>query len=243
MKVFLIILAVLAGIIALICLILSIKLNIAFDYTDKVQLKIKWAFIKFSILPLEKKEKKPKKEKPKKEEPEKPPEEKKPKQKTQKPNPIKTFLNNEGVEGLYEILRQTCAALGGFFGRIVRKIELKEFYFILNVAGKDAADTAIKYGRTCSALFPMFGYICSHMKVGKYDIDISPDYLANQTIGELHADLAFKPLSLTNAAVVLVFQLIFKVVLKFLRGLKTPKQTDSNSNHTNITNTNEGGAS
>lgn len=242
MKVFLIILTVLVGITALLCAVLSVRLKIRLDYTDKVNLEIKWAFIKLNIFPLSgKKKKKPEQ---KKEEPEKT-EEKPPEQpKAKKPNPIKVFLNNKGIEGLYEILRQTCSALGGFFGKIVRQIKLDEFFLIMRVSAGDAAQTAIEYGKTCGMVFPMLGYICSHMRVGKYDVDISPDYLASQTTGELHARLSFKPLTLTNGAVVLVFQLLFRVVIQFLRGLKTPKGAQPVQNaKSNTTTTNEGGAS
>ncbi len=223
MGVFLIILAVIAGIVALICCILSIKLKVWFDYDDKVFMKVQWAFLKFNILPAG--EKKPKKEKPPKEtkpedEQQKPKEEK---TKQKKPNPIKTFLQNEGIGGLYNILRETCLALGGFFGKIIRRIKIEELFFELRVAGADAADTALRYGRISAEVFPMLGYICSHMKVGKYDADISPDFLAEKTSGELHAVLSFRPVALTNGAVRLVFALIFKVLLKFLKGIRTPK--------------------
>lgn len=244
MKVFLIILLVLSGIVALICCILSIRVLIQFDYRDKVFLHIKWAFLKFDILPAGKK--KPKPEKPKAEE--KPPEEKPPKPETapkqKKPNPIKAFLNNEGLEGLYEILYQTCQALGGFLGKILRKIKIEELFFSLSVGAGDAASTAIAYGKTASVVFPMLGYICSHMRVGKYDAEVTPDYLSGKTEGELHSLISFRPIVLTNGVVVLLFQLLFRVVIRFLKGIKTPdssRQT-SDKHTTKTTNTNEGGA-
>ncbi len=247
MKVFLIILLVLAGIIAFICCILNIRLFVQFDYEDKVFLKVRWAFLSFDILPASEKKKKPKKEKPKEE---KPPEEKKPepekKPKAKKPNPMQVFLNNEGLNGLYEILYQTCQALGGFFGKLLRKITIEQLYFSLRVSEGDAAETAISYGKTCAAVFPMLGYICSHMRVRKYDAEITPDYLANHSEGELHTLLSFRPLALTNGAVVLVFRLLVHVLIRFLKGIKTSKTSASQPAQAAAspqTNSSKGGAS
>lgn len=229
LHVFGIILAVIAGIILLICAVLSIKLKVEFFYHDKVFLNIKWTFLKFNILPAGEKKPKKEKEKPKKEEPapaEQPKQEKSPKQK--KPNPIKTFLSNKGLEGLYEILYQTCLALGGFFSKIFKKIKFEELCFYMTVGTGDSALTAIEYGKISSVVFPMLGYICSHAQVGKYDIDISPDFLAEKSDGSLYAVISFRPLVLTNAVVVLVFKLLFKVLIKFLSGIKTPKGAKKN---------------
>ena len=247
MKVLLIILLVIVGIIALICCVLNIRLMVKLDYTDKVYLKIRWAFLSFDVLPASEKEKKPKKEKPKQE---KPPDKEKPqtqtKPKTKKPNPIKVFLSNEGINGLYELLYQTCQALGGFFGKIIRKITIEELFFSLRISEGDAARTAVSYGKICGVVFPMLGYICSHMRVRKYDAEITPDYLANQSEGELHALFSFRPLAMTNGAVVLVFRLLIHVVVRFLKGLKTPKTSLSPTAKTvasKQTNYSEGGAS
>lgn len=240
MGVFGIILTVLAGIILLLCLILSVKIRVLFDYSDKVNLKIKWAFIKLDILPAAEKKKKPKPEKPKKQENTEPEAPKEPKAKTTKPNPVKTFLENEGLEGLYNVLYQTCTALGGFFGKILRKIKVEELYLLMTVGTGDAALTAIEYGKISGVIFPMLGYICSHMQVGKYDADISPDFLADKTEGELHAALSFRPIVLTNGVVVLLFNLIFKVLIRLLRGIKQKKPTDANNTDKEMTAANTG---
>ena len=70
------------------------------------------------------------------------------------------------------------------------------------------------------------------------------DYLSGKTQGELHSLLSFRPIVLTNGVVVLLFQLLFRVVIRFLKGIKTPdssRQT-SDKHTTKTTNTNEGGA-
>ncbi|MBR1812002.1 MAG: DUF2953 domain-containing protein [Clostridia bacterium] len=222
MKVFLIILAVLAGIAVLIALLFSIKVAIRFDYDDKVRVRVKWLFINLQILPAAEKEKKSKKQKkPAQETPEEPKKEEEAKQK--KANPFKTFYDNKGVEGIYELLYKLCQALNGFFGKIIHRIRLDEFFVYITVGSGDAAKSALDYGRISGAVFPMLGYICSHMSVGKYDAEITPDFLAEKTTGELHATVSFRPIRLTNAGVSLVFRLLFSVALKFLKGLKAPK--------------------
>ena len=226
MTVFLIILAVIFGIVALICAVLSIKAIIRVNYENRnFTLAVQWAFIKLDLVPwgLKKKEKKPKEEKIEEEPPaeEEKKEEEPPKKKGS--NPFVTFYKNKGVEGIYELIYELFSALTGFAGKIVRKIRLDEFFVSITVGSPDAAKTALDYGKISGALYPCVGYICTHMPVGKYDVDIKPDFLSEKTDGELHSVISFRPIVLTNAAVPLVFQLIFKVLIKFIKGIRTPK--------------------
>ena len=224
MKVLLIILAVIAGIAALICAVLSVKAIIRVNYeNNKFTLAVQWAFIKMDLIPfgLKKKEKKPAEEK--KEEP--PPEEEKKEEAPKKKgsNPFKTFYDNKGVEGIYELIYDLFSALAGFAGKIVRKIRLDEFFVYITVGSPDAAKTALDYGKISAAIYPCVGYICTHMPVGKYDVNVRPDFLLDKTQGELHSVISFRPIVLTNAGVALVFRLLFTVVIKFIKGIRTPK--------------------
>ena len=76
--------------------------------------------------------------------------------------------------------------------------------------------------------------------------EITPDYLANHSEGELHTLLSFRPLALTNGAVVLVFRLLVHVLIRFLKGIKTSKTSASQPAQAAAspqTNSSKGGAS
>lgn len=219
---------IILAIIAFFVILLSIKLAVTVHYEGDVALSVKWLFIKINILP--KKEKKPKKEKPKKEKKKKEEEPKAEDEKIKEPkkkkgdNMFVRFYKNRGVDGVVQLLKDAVAALGGMFGRIFGAFTFEELYIALKVGGKDSADTAIKYGEICAGAFPAMGLFVNKAKVKKYSIDISPDFIFNETEARLHTQISLRPIKLINAVFVLVFELLFKVVFKLLMHSKAPEE-------------------
>lgn len=209
-----IVLYILLAIIALIVLAFSFRLTLQLDYHDIMELEVRYLFLKFKLLPWEKKEKAPKEKKPVQEK--KKTKEKKPKEKPAKPNPLKTFWHNEGVDGVIALLKETAAIVSGMFRNVFKHVIIDKLYLQMYIGSGDAAQTATDYGKVCAEIFPALGTICSIMKVRKYDVDISPDFLANQNETELHTVVTLRPIFVTNAAVVMLVKLLFKVVFKVL---------------------------
>lgn len=224
-----IVLYILLAIILLLAVILSIKVSLIADYRENFYLKVKYLFLEIPIYPGSGK-KKPKEEKPAETPKEEPAKEEKPTEKGK--NPIKNFLDNEGVSGVIGLVNDTARILGGFFGSVFRHVIFEELYLTIVVAGRDAADTAIKYGRVSSNVFPALGFICSHAKVKKYDADISPDFLAEVSTAEFHTKISFRPIFLLGALLVLAVKLLFKVIFKLL--FSKPKSSDENINKNKI---------
>ncbi len=216
---------VILGIIAFFVILLSVKLKITVHYEDDVALSVGWLFLNFNILPKkEKAEKKPKKEKKKKEE--KPKEESEiipePKKK-KKDNMFVRFYNNRGVSGVVQLLKDAAKAVGGMFKRIGRAFLFEELYISMNVGAGDSAETAIKYGKVCSAAFPAMGLIVSNMRIQKYNLEIVPDFIYGKTEARLHTKVSVRPIAFINAVIVLAFEMLFKVVIKLLKHSKAPK--------------------
>ncbi|MBR5246631.1 MAG: hypothetical protein IKV25_04585 [Clostridia bacterium] len=227
------------GIIAFFVLILSVRITINAEYFDEFKLNISWLFIKIPILPAKKSDK-PKKEKVKKEK--NPKEEKKdslseseeaPTEK--KENIFVKFYNNQGFDGVVQLINNATYSLGKMFSSFKKHIVIRELYLFMTITGCcDAAETALEYGRMCKKVFPALSYICSQLPVKKYDCEIEPDFIGLKNSAEFAVSIHIRPIFFLNAIIVLVFRLIFKVVLKFLLGIK---------NKSNInTNKNEGGA-
>ncbi len=217
---------VIIGIIAFFIVLLSIKLVITVHYEDDVSLSVGWLFLKFNILPKKDKEDKPKKEKKKKEKAEESSQNKdetvkEPKKK--KDNMFVRFYNNRGVSGVVQLLKDAANALGGMFKRIGRAFLFEELFIALDVGASDSAETAIKYGKVCSAAFPAIGLIVSTMRVRKYSIDINPDFIYGKNVAKLHTKISVRPIRLINAVIVLAFELLFKVVIKLLKHSKVQK--------------------
>lgn len=220
---------IILGIIAFFVILLSIKFAVTVHYEGDVAVSVKWLFIKINILP--KHEKKPKKEKKKKEKKDKKEEEPKKEDETIKEpkkkkgdNMFVRFYKNRGVDGVVQLLKDACAALGGMFGRIGRAFTFEELYIALQIGGDDSADTAIKYGEVCAGAFPAMGLFVNKARVKKYSIDISPDFIYNKTEARLHTQISLRPIKLINAVFVLVFELLFKVVLKLLMHSNAPAE-------------------
>ena len=232
---------IILAVIALIVILFSIKVSVTAVYDETFTLDIKWFFIKLRIYP-EDEEKKAKKEakkaekeqKKKNSKKEKPKKEKTEESASPKGNIFKDFYNNQGFAATVNLIRTAAAQLGGFLKGVYRAFVIENLTVLLRVsAGDDAAQTAIKYGKVCSAVYPAMGFICSNMKVKQYDVNVVPDFISAENTATFKLSLSVRPIKLTNAVIVLAFRLIFKVLLKLLKGSK--------KNDKSITNTMKGG--
>ena len=98
------------------------------------------------------------------------------------------------------------------------------FISLLVIAG-DTADTAIKFGKISSAVYPALGFITSNMRVRKQHCEIFPDYVNGQSSTRLHAKISVVPRRLIGAVIIVAFQLLFTVVIKLLKGSRTKKSS------------------
>lgn len=218
---------IILGIIVLIVILFSIKVSVTAEYADSFSLDVQWLFIKLHIFPqtgeqkAKREAKKAKKEEKKKKK--KPEEEKKEEDKPSEPkkNIFKEFYENQGFGATVELIQTAAAQLGGFMGSIYRAFVIENLKLLLKVSsGDDAAQNAIKYGKVCSAVYPSMGFICSNMKVKKYEVNVVPDFILQENKAQFALSLSVRPIKLTNAVVVLAFRLLFKVLLKLLKGSK-----------------------
>lgn len=231
---------IILGIILFIVILFSIRVHLIVDYGEFTKVSVKYLFLKIPVVDTSKpkkekkpkKDKKPKKEKPKDEEKteeakteEKKAEENKPQTVQQGNGLLKQLYVDQGYDGIERMLRAVGRSLGGFFGKLYKTFVFDELYITMITSGSDAADTAMKYGKLCSWLYPVLGKLVSTSKVKKYDFDISPDFLATKNEAELYVNLHFTPIHITNAAVVLALQLVFKVLFKILFAKKHSDKT------------------
>ena len=200
---------IILGIIAFFVIVLSIPVVLDLEYTDAVRCKVSWLFLKFDIYPFPEKKKK----------------EEKPKQK--KENFLKTFYNNQGLSGVLELLNNCVAALKRFSVKFIKRaVIFKKFHLDIHITEDDAAATAIKYGKVCSALYPSLGFICSNMKVKDYKVNVLADYCGEKTTVEFVTKTAFIPRALINAGIALVFSLL-KQLLKVV--ISNNKSSNNNT--------------
>lgn len=218
---------IILGIIAFFLIVLSIPLHISIGYDDKIRVSIRYLFVKLNILPAKQK---PAKEKPPKE----PQEEKAPKPpKEKKPNPIMEMVKANGYDGMMTVLSNLMHILRIYGGKIFKSVVFDEIDLYISVGTGDSAATAIKYGKTCQKVYPVIGYICSNNIVRKYDVNVEPDFLANNTEGEFYCDLHLCIRKIINATIAMVVRLIFGVVITFIKGGKKKAAPTQPSDTTN----------
>lgn len=233
-------LKILLGIILFFVLILSVKFRVTVHSEDGVDLTVRWLFLKFKILPKKEKPEKKKKKKKKKEDTkedkkkdETVPEPKPPKAKKKGDNIFVRFYHNNGVEGVVDLIKRFSEALKTGMGKVMKSFTFEELYISLLVGAGDSAETAIKYGKTCAAVFPAMGLITDTMRVNKYSLDVNPDFIYGKNNARLHVQLSVIPRRLINSFIGLGVRIVFKVVLEFLKGSKakkTDEQKEENNN-------------
>lgn len=234
---------ILLGIIALILLILLIPVHLRASYVGSLKADVSYAFVKFTLYPTAKKEKKKKEpDKPKEDEPPKEEKEEKPKQ----DNILKKFYRNQGVEGVIQLVRDAAECVKRLLHTlIIRHLIIHDLYVRMDICGRHAAECAEKYGLVCGMVFPPLAYICSTCHVRKYDISVQPDYLATFSSAEFYVNLSIRPLAVIGAVLAFAFRFLFQVVLKLVRSKpQQPDQPDVKDKNTVASNTqtNQGGA-
>lgn len=211
---------IILGIIAFICLVLLVKVRIDAEYIDGFKLSVSWLFLHFSIYPKPQKEKKP-----------------------PKPNIFKTFYENQGMDGVIKLVKDSADAVGLMMRSVKKHFIIEELYlWIVVSSNSDAAQTALQYGEICEDVFPALGFICSNLKVKKYDASIEPDFIGTFSSAQFKTAFSLRPFFLVGAGIRLVFRLLFKVVLKLLRQKPKKAVVTEGDNKTETQNI-QGGAS
>ena len=159
---------ILLGILLVIFLLLLTPVKLKASYNENFRCILKIGFVKFSLYPPKpkKKKKKKKKKKPKKADEEQKSEE------TKK----ESLIKEKGISWLFDLIKKIADLAVGALKDFFRHIIVKKLLLSISIAGSDAADTAVKYGYCCSAVYPAFGIIVGAVKCKKYGVDISPNF-------------------------------------------------------------------
>lgn len=159
---------ILLGIVLFFAIILAIPIKVCVQYKKRFFCRLRIGFVKIILYPPVPKKKKPKKKK-KTEQPQKPA----PK-KEEKPND--EFLKELGLSGIVNLFTRITELAAGVLKDFFAHIIIKSFALSIKVGGKDAADTAINYGKVCSVVYPLTSAVISSMKYTHYGVDILPDF-------------------------------------------------------------------
>ncbi|MBP0980588.1 MAG: DUF2953 domain-containing protein [Oscillospiraceae bacterium] len=206
MKIFLAVLAVLI-------LILLIPVRVVASTTPEMTAELKYLFFKKRLYPLEKKEKKAKK--PKKE---KPPKE--PKKKKGFPLTVKEII---------ALLPKAFSKLMPPVKKLLRRTTIAKFRLKMVVVGGDAAETAIKFGKTNAAVVNAVALIDRIFTLRAKQIDIIPGFESLESEFEGSGEVRAIPLAALIAAVSLGINLLI-LLLPPLMAKKKNKKSEIKEN-------------
>lgn len=131
---------------------------------EKVFLSVHYLFFKITLLP-------PKEDKKKK--PKKPDKSKKSKGKSAKKKPKK----KKSISEIIHIVKLILENIWEIVKEIIVNTTVRELSLSVNVAGKDAAETAIVYGYANSVIYPLVAlFVNNARKVRTYNVNINPDF-------------------------------------------------------------------
>ena len=209
------------GIILFFALILLIPIGFLAGFEGEVKAVLKIGFISIPIYPPKpKKAKKPKQEKPKQEKPK----EKKPKEK--KPNLIK----EKGIGWLIDTIREAASLAAGAMKSFFKHLIIKRLNISISYCGKDAEDTAVKYGTLCLAVYPAVSVLVKAAKCRQYGVDIAPNFREGEE-SKYAVDIYVYIRVVWIAALALRYGFkALRLVLSLRRGKKKPQKEEEKNN-------------
>ena len=196
---------IILGVLALILVLLLLPVGIAVSYHNgTLTAEGRWLFLHFTLWPLPEKDKAEKEQKPEGKSEEAPK-----KKKAGEKRPFMDWLQliNDLLPLLGEALQKTLGA-----------ITLKRCRITMTVAGEDAAQTAIRYGRANALLYTAYAFLGQNIKVKEFRADIRQDYQSGPEGETADADLLVRvcPMVLAGAGFRLLWQ-GGRLYLKFLK--------------------------
>lgn len=187
------------GIILFIILLLALPVHVITEWNEKLNLRVRYLFFKFTIIPGKEKEKK--KKAPKKEEK---PTEEKPKK------PKKKHTPEEIIDGFIDAVHR----YGPGAKQILRNIRVHRLEGYWQIAAEDAAACAIRYGRICALLNTAFGFLRNLVKIEKTKLRVYPDFTAEKEEIRVLADIEANPLIILIGGIRIAFALLKDMTAK-----------------------------
>ncbi len=101
---------------------------------------------------------------------------KKPEKKEKKPNVFNQAKEKLGASGAIKYFAEIAKMAMKKLGFAFKHLKFRKFRLFLSVGASDAAETAIRYGEVCTAVYPALSTLFSICKIKGESVDISADF-------------------------------------------------------------------
>lgn len=132
-------------------------------------------------------------------------------QQEKKQNMITKIIDDDGIVGIMTLASNLVETLNTAVITLFRGLHIYSLYVSILVGGADAAEIATAYGRICGVYYPVKGMILNGMKVDNYDDYIQPDFIAEKNEYEFQL--------IASMSVALVLKIGIKAGFTFLLNL------------------------
>lgn len=180
-------------------LLLSLPVFVIAEWNEKLTVKIKYLFFRFTVVPAPEKKKKPKQEK----EPEQKPAKPKKKQR-------KKHTPDEIIDGFIDAVHR----YGPGTKMILRNIRVHKLEGFWKIAGEDAAACAVRYGRVCALLNTAFGFIRNLVRIEKTKLKVYPDFLAEEEEIRVYTEIEANPIVILIGGIRIAFAFLKNMIKK-----------------------------
>lgn len=205
------VLIVVGIILLLLLLLLFMPIVLQISYKDEFAVTARYLFLKFS-LPVAEEDT---------EEPEEAPEE------TEKEEGLlqrlKDVFKAHGLKGFLNLLGDIAGLVFNTAKGVLRRVKIKECNLSMIIAGEDAAETALQYGRACAVVYPAFSLIFEYIPCKKQNVAVKVDFQKEKTEINFTVRLHIKLLFLVNENVKAFVKLL--PLLKKIKGNGSGKTT------------------
>ncbi len=196
-------LAILAVIVLL--FLLPVTVTLEARQPGNAWVKVGYLFFSFKFPKEEKEKKRPKH--PKKSAPSQ--------QEESQENALHKFFTERPLGETISMLKEILKQMGRAMRSMLRHVKVNHLCFDMAVAGEDAADTAIQYGKTCAAVYSAFAVACNAVRVtGIREFAVIPDFTeGSKTRFYLHARIRVELLVLLAIGAAFLLTL-FRTMMK-----------------------------
>ena len=197
---------ILLGLLALLGLVLVVPVYGRITYDDDLRAKVWVLGIPITLLPQEEK---PADTSPKPAE--KKADTKKKKEREEKPSKwqeLTAMFREDGPAATLHYLCELAKLAGQAVGRLLRAVTVDRLSLELLIATGDPADTAVRYGQVCAALYPALAGIESRVRVRRRHLRVEPNFLLEKSDLALDVRLHVRVWQALWAALVLLIRFL-----------------------------------
>lgn len=131
------------------------------------------------------------------------------KKKPSKWQQIVTELRADGPAATLRYLSRLAALVGTAAGRTLRAVTVDKLHLEWIVATGEPADTAVRYGQVCTALYPPLAAIGRLMRIRRQEIRVEPNFLLQESDMRLDVRLHIAVYRLVAALIALAAGVLF----------------------------------